>query len=231
MPPPLTAAARRPAGRPACRGPCVDVHAPGVSVLSAVSTSDTAAMLKTGTSMAAPHVAGVVSLYLERHPVREGQAALGRQQQPACSGWLWAVHGAARGWHQTADCTPCSLLLPSACCVMRGWCSNTPLAALSAVPAAPQGASPQEVRQKVNAAASADGVHDDPEGWGTWDPASRPTAVDISITPNRLLYSKLAAQAVLTPGILAVDAAAAPVPVTLVLSAAPTADVAIRWGM
>lgn len=35
------------------RGACVDVFAPGVSILSAVPTSDTSAGLKTGTSMAA----------------------------------------------------------------------------------------------------------------------------------------------------------------------------------
>ena len=111
---------------------------------------------------------------------------------------------------------------------MGGWSYDALSSAVPALATAPQGASPQEVRQKVNV------VQDDPEGWGTWNPASRPTAVDISITPNRLLYSKLAAQAVLTPGILTVDAgvaAAGPIPVTLVLSAAPTADVAIRWGL
>ena len=58
-----------------------------------------------------------------------------------------------------------------------------------------QGASPAEVRQKVNAAAIADAVSDDPEGYGTWNPDGRPTAVDISATPNRLLQSRLAAQA------------------------------------
>lgn len=36
----------------ACRGACVDVFAPGVSILSAVAGSDSAAALKTGTSMA-----------------------------------------------------------------------------------------------------------------------------------------------------------------------------------
>lgn len=139
-------------------GPCVDVHAPGVNVVSAVSASDSAIQAKTGTSMATPHVSGVVALYLERHP----------------------------------------------------------------------GASPAEVRQKVNVAATPDAVADDPEGWGTWDPASAPGAVDISTTPNRLLTTALASQAVLAPGVLSVDAStASPLALTVTLAAAPTADVAI----
>ncbi|PSC69339.1 peptidase S8 [Micractinium conductrix] len=139
-------------------GPCVDVHAPGVGVTSAVSTSDTATLLKTGTSMATPHVAGVVALYLERHP----------------------------------------------------------------------GASPTEVRQKVNAAATPGVITDDPEGWGTWDPYGRPGQVDISLTPNRLLRTTLLSQASLQPGVLTVDPAApGPMPVSLALNAAPTADVTI----
>ncbi|KAI7837690.1 hypothetical protein COHA_008483 [Chlorella ohadii] len=137
-------------------GPCVDVHAPGVQVLSAVSTSDTAIQNKTGTSMATPHVTGVVALYLERHP----------------------------------------------------------------------GASPAEVRQKLNSAAIPDAISDDPDGWGTWNPTARPQSVDISITPNRLLHSTLAAQALLSPGMLTVnntDAAS----VSLTLTSQPSADVTI----
>lgn len=49
-------------------GSCVDIFAPGSSITSTWSTSNSALNTISGTSMAAPHVAGVAALYLDQSP-------------------------------------------------------------------------------------------------------------------------------------------------------------------
>ena len=54
-------------------GSCVDFFAPGVSITSAVHTSNSATDTWSGTSMAAPHAAGAAALHLESNPLASAQ--------------------------------------------------------------------------------------------------------------------------------------------------------------
>ena len=52
-------------------GPCLDLYAPGNGVVSLSNGDDVSTRSMNGTSMAAPHVAGVAALYLESHPTAQ----------------------------------------------------------------------------------------------------------------------------------------------------------------
>lgn len=64
-------------------GPCVDIFAPGVDIYSACggakrcsTLGDSSYTLATGTSMAAPSVAGAAAVYLEKHPKASPQEVM-----------------------------------------------------------------------------------------------------------------------------------------------------------
>ncbi|MGI5236614.1 S8 family serine peptidase [Dactylosporangium sp. CA-139066] len=98
-------------------GACLDIFAPGVGIVSASSAGDTGSRVMSGTSMAAPHVAGAAALYLSAHPqatpaeVRDALVAgatAGAVSNPGSgspTGLLFAVGGPAAPVQEKAPVT------------------------------------------------------------------------------------------------------------------------------
>lgn len=69
-------------------GPGVDIYAPGVSITSAGATSNNATLVFSGTSQAAPHVAGLAALYL---------CQFGHVSPAAVASGIWSETGRITG--------------------------------------------------------------------------------------------------------------------------------------
>merc|ERR1719506_122548 len=67
-------------------GSCLDIWGPGVNVLSAWSTSDTATRAISGTSMACPHVAGQAALLLQKDKSMTAAQMSSKMQELATKG-------------------------------------------------------------------------------------------------------------------------------------------------
>jgi len=73
-------------------GACVDIWAPGSSILSAGHKSDTDTARKSGTSMACPHVAGGAALLLQRNPSFNSAKVLDALLANARTDWIAGLY-------------------------------------------------------------------------------------------------------------------------------------------
>ena len=72
----------------------MDVFAPGSSIVSAYSGSDSAYATLSGTSMAAPHVAGVGAIVLHEHPAYSAKEVSDHVTRTAMEGLIEGNIGA-----------------------------------------------------------------------------------------------------------------------------------------
>lgn len=86
-------------------GSCVDIFAPGENVTSDWYNGDTVLSIQSGTSMASPHVAGAVALYLEGNPTAAPAAVTSALKSIATPSKLTDVAGSPNLLLYTASIT------------------------------------------------------------------------------------------------------------------------------
>lgn len=145
-------------------GPCVDLLAPGVNVKSDWYTGDDATNTISGTSMATPHVAGALALYLEATPGATPAQAADALEANATLNHIH-LHASSQ-----ANGTP-NLLLAT----LAGDGAPTLAAALAAIPAS--GNAPLATTLQATALGSATGPIDYTLWWSCSDPGTDVAAV------------------------------------------------------
>jgi hypothetical protein len=85
-------------------GACTHIWGPGSSIVAASHTSDTGTRSLSGTSMSAPHVAGVAAIYLAENPSLSPSALRRRVLETAQSGSVTDVRGSANLYARYRNC-------------------------------------------------------------------------------------------------------------------------------
>eukprot|EP00756_Hemistasia_phaeocysticola_P008450 Hpha_TRINITY_DN14619_c0_g1::TRINITY_DN14619_c0_g1_i5::g.47747::m.47747 len=88
-------------------GTCVDVWAPGSDIRSSWPSCDTCSATLSGTSMAAPHVAGVMAAYLSLDPTLTSGQLKTHVLDAAMPGYLSGLLGGSPDKLLHLPCTPC----------------------------------------------------------------------------------------------------------------------------